>query len=64
MSEETKKPTTKDLESEVAKLQEDLQKVYAIANSYIKAHRDLVSQLNSVAGTAVTMESLLAEKLK
>ena len=61
---ETKKPTVDELEAEIARMQEDMKKVYQIANAYIKAHRDLLTQIRTAHDTSANLETLLAEKLK
>lgn len=64
MAEEKVKDTTKELEAQVKKLTEDLEKAYAIANGYIKAYRNLLGQLNITVQTQADIEAALNEKLK
>ena len=66
MSEEkiTNKKEIELLEKRVEELEAELNKVTAIANSYIQAHRDLLGQLRTSYSTALTLEGMLAEKLK
>lgn len=54
----------KTLEQENKELKEQLEKVVAIANAYIKAHRDLLTQIRTAHDTAANYETLLNEKLK
>lgn len=56
--------TLEQLQEENKALQEQLEKVIAIANAYIKAHRDLLSQIRTAHDTAANYEVLLSEKLK
>ena len=64
MAEEKVKDTTKELEARVEELEAELKWVLEIANSYIQAHRDLLGQVRGIYGTAISLEGLLAEKLK
>ena len=66
MSEEkvTNKKEIELLEKRVEELEAELKKVGNIANSYIQAHRDLLGQLRTSYSTALTLEGMLAEKLK
>jgi hypothetical protein len=66
MSEEkvTNKKEIELLEKRVEELEAELKKVGGIANSYIQAHRDLLGQLRTSYSTALTLEGMLAEKLK
>jgi len=56
--------TTEELEAEIETLQKELQKVIQIANMYIKAHRDLLTQVKTAVDTSGALEAMLAEKLK
>lgn len=60
----TSKKELELLENRVQELEAELRKVTEIANSYIQAHRDLLGQVRSTFSTAVTLEGMLAEKLK
>ena len=66
MSEEkvTNKKEIELLEKRVEELEAELKKVTGIANSYIQAHRDLLGQVRTTYSTALTLEGMLAEKLK
>ena len=64
MAEEKVKETTKELQAQVDKLTEDLEKAYEIANGYIKAYRNLLGQLNITVQTQADIEAALNEKLK
>lgn len=55
--------TKEMLEQELEQAQTQLKEVVAIANLYIKAHRDLLAQLRSAHDTAANYEVLLNEKL-
>ena len=61
---EEKKKDVELLEKRIEELEAELKKVMEIANSYIQAHRDLLGQVRSTFSTAVTLEGMLAEKLK
>lgn len=61
---EEKKKDVELLEKRIEELEADLKKVTEIANSYIQAHRDLLGQVRSTYSTALTLEGMLAEKLK
>jgi len=61
---ETKKPTVEELETQLEQTQQELQKVVQIANMYIKAHRDLLTQVKTAVDTSGALEAMLAEKLK
>ena len=61
---EEKKKDVELLEKRVEELEAELKKVTEIANSYIQAHRDLLGQVRGVYSTALTLEGMLAEKLK
>jgi len=41
-----------------------LQESVGVTNAYIKAHRDLITQLRTLADTGANLEALLSEKLK
>ena len=58
------KRTLGQLEEENKALKEQLDKVVAIANLYIKAHRDLLTQIRTAHDTSANYEVLLSEKLK
>ena len=58
------KDTTKELKARVEELEAELKKVLEIANSYIQAHRDLLGQVRGIYSTAISLEGLLAEKVK
>ena len=60
----TKNKDIELLEKRVEELEVELKKVMEIANSYIQAHRDLLGQVRTTYSTAVSLEGLLAEKLK
>lgn len=61
---ETKKPTVAELEKQLEETQKRMSEIVAVTNSYIKAHRDLLMQLRTLADTGSNLEALLAEKLK
>lgn len=61
---EEKKKDVELLEKRIEELEAELKKVTEIANSYIQAHRDLLGQVRSTFSTALTLEGMLAEKLK
>lgn len=61
---EEKKKDVELLENRVEELEAELKKVTGIANSYIQAHRDLLGQIRTTFSTALTLEGMLAEKLK
>ncbi len=62
--EEVTKPTIEELETELERTQGELQKVIQIANMYIKAHRDLLTQVKTAVDTSGALEVMLSEKLK
>lgn len=62
--EKVTKDNSKELEKQIEKLNEDLKKAYDIANSYIKAYRNLLAQLNITVQTQADIEAGLNEKLK
>jgi len=62
--EEVVKPTIEELEAEIERMQGELQRVIQIANMYIKAHRDLLTQIKTAVDTSAGLETMLAEKLK
>lgn len=62
--EEVVKPTIEELETEIERMQGELQKVIQIANMYIKAHRDLLTQVKTAVDTSGALEVMLSEKLK
>ena len=66
MSEEkvTNKKEIELLEKRVEELEAEVKRIGGIANNYIQAHRDLLGQLRSTYSTALTLEGMLAEKLK
>jgi len=41
-----------------------MSEIVVVTNGYIKAHRDLLVQLRTLADTGSNLETLLAEKLK
>jgi hypothetical protein len=53
-----------ELEAALEEAQKRLQEVVQIANVYIKAHRDFLTQIRTAHETAANLEVLLAEKLK
>jgi prefoldin subunit 5 len=61
---ETKNLELESLQKQVEELQAQLQQVSQIANSYIQAHRDLLTQVRTAYSTSATLEAHLAEKLK
>jgi hypothetical protein len=61
---EVAKPTIEELETELERTQGELQKVIQIANMYIKAHRDLLTQVKTAVDTSGALELMLSEKLK
>jgi len=61
---EAKKPTVAELEKQLEETQKRMSEIVALTNSYIKAHRDLLMQLRTLADTGSNLEALLAEKLK
>lgn len=61
---EVVKPTIEELEAEIERMQGELQRVIQIANMYIKAHRDLLTQVKTAVDTSGALEAMLAEKLK
>ena len=64
MVEEKVMPTVEELETALEDTQKKLQEVVQIANVYIKAHRDFLTQIRTAHETAANLEVLLAEKLK
>jgi hypothetical protein len=61
---EAKKPTVAELEKQLEETQKRMSEIVAVTNAYIKAHRDLILQLRTLADTGSNLEALLAEKLK
>ena len=61
---EAKKPTVAELEKQLEETQKRMSEIVAVTNAYIKAHRDLLMQLRTLADTGSNLEALLAEKLK
>ena len=61
---EAKKPTVAELEKQLEETQKRMSEIVAVTNAYIKAHRDLIMQLRTLADTGSNLEALLAEKLK
>jgi len=61
---EAKKPTVAELEKQLEETQKRLSEIIGIANAYIKAHRDLLTQIRTAHDTSANLETLLAEKLK
>ena len=57
-------PTVEELEAALEDTQKRLQEVVQIANVYIKAHRDFLTQIRTAHETSANLEVLLAEKLK
>ena len=53
-----------ELEKQLEETQKRMSEIVAVTNSYIKAHRDLLMQLRTLADTGSNLEALLAEKLK
>ena len=64
MAEEKVIPTVEELETALEEAQNKIQEVVQIANVYIKAHRDFLTQIRTAHETAANLEVLLAEKLK
>ena len=61
---EVKKPTVAEVEKQLEETQKRMSEIVAVTNAYIKAHRDLIMQLRTLADTGANLEALLAEKLK
>ena len=61
---EAKKPTVEELEKQLEETQKRMSEIVAVTNAYIKAHRDLITQLRTLTDTGANLEALLAEKLK
>jgi len=61
---EVKKPTVAELEKQLEETQKRMSEIVVVTNGYIKAHRDLLMQLRTLADTGSNLEALLAEKLK
>jgi phage host-nuclease inhibitor protein Gam len=61
---EAVKPTVEELEAEIERMQGELQRIIQIANMYIKAHRDLLTQVKTAVDTSGALEVMLSEKLK
>ncbi len=61
---EAKKVTLAEVEKELEATQKRLQEIVGVTNAYIKAHRDLIMQLRTLADTGANLEALLSEKLK
>ena len=60
---EVKKPTVAELEKQLEETQKRMSEIVAVTNAYIKAHRDLILQLKTLAETSARLEALLSEKL-
>ena len=60
---EAKKPTASELEKQLKDTEQRMSEIVAVTNAYIKAHRDLLLQLRTLAETSSRLESLLTEKL-
>ena len=61
---EVKKPTVAELEKQLEETQKRMSEIVAVTNAYIKAHRDLLTQIKTAHDTSRNLEALLAEKLK
>lgn len=61
---EVKKPTLAEVEKQLEATEKRMSEIVAVTNAYIKAHRDLIMQLRTLADTGANLEALLAEKLK
>jgi len=61
---EIKQPTVEELQEQLERIQGEMERVVQIANMYIKAHRDLLTQVKTAVDTSGALESMLAEKLK
>lgn len=60
---EAKKPTAAELEKQLKDTEKRMSEIVAVTNAYIKAHRDLILQLKTLAETSARLEALLTEKL-
>ena len=61
---EAKKPTVAEVEKQLEETQQRMSEIVAVTNAYLKAHRDLIMQLRTLADTGANLEALLSEKLK
>ncbi len=61
---EAKKPTVAEVEKQLEETQKRMSEIVAVTNAYLKAHRDLILQLRTLAETSARLEALLSEKLK
>ena len=61
---EVKKPTVAEIEKQLAATEKRMSEIVAVTNVYIKAHRDLITQLRTLTDTGANLEALLSEKLK
>jgi len=61
---EVKKPTVAEVEKQLEETQQRMSEIVAVTNAYLKAHRDLILQLRTLAETSARLEALLSEKLK
>lgn len=63
MAETKKELTVKDLEKQIAEMQEqhkkELDRIVNIANQYISLHRDFLTQTKTQLETALKLESLV-----
>ena len=62
--EKVTKNNSKELEQQIERLNEDLQKAYEVANAYIKAYRNLLGQLNITVDVQTDISKSLEQKLK
>ena len=60
---EAKKPTVAEVEKQLEETQKRMSEIVAVTNAYLKAHRDLILQLRTLAETSARLEALLSEKL-
>lgn len=61
---EVKKPTVAEIEKQLEATEKRMSEIVAVTNVYIKAHRDLITQLRTLTDTGANLEALLSEKLK
>jgi hypothetical protein len=61
---EVKKPTVAEIEKQLEATEKRMSEIVAVTNAYIKAHRDLITQLRTLTDTGANLEALLSEKLK
>jgi len=61
---EIKQPTVEELQEQLERIQGEMERVVQIANMYIKAHRDLLTQVRTAVDTSANLEAMLSEKLK